>query len=136
LVGVIDVSGGVFEGPRLKGRVLPGGSDWIAVRCGGVLIQDVRIVLQTEGGQNILMSYRSMRYGPEDVIEKVNGGEDPDPRKYYFRTQPIFEAPNGEHDWLNKLMALGVGRDNGVRASRSRRSSPTTRTRALYGVFP
>jgi uncharacterized protein DUF3237 len=136
LVGVIDVSGGVFEGPRLKGRVLPGGSDWIAVRCGGVLIQDVRIVLQTEGGQNILMSYRSMRYGPEDVIEKVNGGEDPDPRKYYFRTQPIFEAPNGEHDWLNKLMALGVGRENGVRASRSRRSSPTTRTRALYGVFP
>jgi hypothetical protein len=107
---VIGVSGGVFEGPRLKGRVLPGGSDWIVVRPDGVLIQDVRIVLQTEGGQNILMSYRGMRHGPEDVIEKVNGGEDPDPREYYFRTQPIFEAPDGEHDWLNKLMAFAVGR--------------------------
>jgi len=107
---VIGVRGGVFEGPRLKGRVLPGGSDWIAVRRDGVLIQDVRIVLQTECGQNILMSYRGMRHGPEDVIEKVNGGEDPDPREYYFRTQPIFEAPDGEHDWLNKLMAFAVGR--------------------------
>ena len=107
---MIDVSGGVFEGPRLKGRVLPGGSGWIAVRRGGVLIQDVRIALQTVGGQNILMSYRGMRHGPENVIEKVNGGEDPDPREYYFRTQPIFEAPNGEHDWLNKLMAFAVGR--------------------------
>ncbi len=80
------------------------------VRPDGVLIQDVRIVLQTEGGQNILMSYRGMRHGPEDVIEKVNGGEDPDPREYYFRTQPIFEAPDAEHDWLNKLMAFAVGR--------------------------
>ena len=133
---MIDVSGGVFEGPRLKERVLPGGSDWIAVRCGGVPIQDVRIVLQTEGGQNIFMSYRGIRHGPEDVIEKVNGGEDPDPREYYFRTQPIFDAPNGEQDWLNKLVPLAVGRENGVRASRGRRSSPTTRTGALYGVFP
>jgi hypothetical protein len=54
---VIGVSGGVFEGSGLKGRVLPGGSDWIVVRRDGVLIQDVRIVLQTDDDHNILMSY-------------------------------------------------------------------------------
>lgn len=113
---VIGVSGGVFEGPRLKGRVLPGGSDWIVVRRDGVLIQDVRIVLQTDDGQNVLMSYRGMRHGPEDVIERVNGGEDPDPSEYYFRTTPVIEAPDGEYDWLNELMAFAVGRrlPNGV----------------------
>ena len=107
---VVGVSGGAFAGPGLKGRVVPGGSDWIVVRRDGVLIQDVRIVLRTDNGQDILMSYRGMRHGPEDVMERVNGGEDPDPSEYYFRTAPVFEAPEGEHDWLNKLVAFGVGR--------------------------
>lgn len=107
---VVGVSGGAFEGRRLKGLVLPGGSDWIVVRRDGVLIQDVRIVLQTDDGHNILMSYRGMRHGPEDVIERVNNGEDPDPSEYYFRTAPIFEAPDGEYDWLNRLMAFAIGR--------------------------
>ena len=107
---VVGVGGGVFEGPRIKGQVLPGGSDWIVVRCDGVLIQDVRIVLRTDDGQDILMSYRGMRHGPEDVMERVNGGEDPDPSEYYFRTVPVFEAPEGKYEWLNKLVAFAVGR--------------------------
>ena len=107
---VVGVSGGSFEGPKLKGRVLPGGSDWIVVRRDGVLIQDVRLVLQTDDDHNILMSYRGMRHGPEDVIRRVDSGEDPDPSEYYFRTTPIFEAPDGEYDWLNKLIAFAIGR--------------------------
>jgi hypothetical protein len=107
---VVRVSGGSFEGPKLKGRVLPGGSDWIVVRRDGVLIQDVRLVLQTDDDHNILMSYRGMRHGPEDVIRRVDSGEDPDPSEYYFRTAPIFEAPDGEYDWLNKVIAFAIGR--------------------------
>ena len=121
---VTGVSGGVFEGSGLKGRVLPGGSDWIVVRRDGVLIQDVRVVLQTDDGHNVLMSYRGMRHGPELVIERVDNGEDPDPSEYYFRTTPIFEAPEGKYAWLNKLLAFAVGR-----------RLPTSVIYAVYAIF-
>jgi hypothetical protein len=107
---VIGVKSGTFDGPKLKGKVLPGGSDWIVVRRDGVLIQDVRLVLETDDGHPVLMSYRGMRHGPLATMERLDRGEDVDPSEYYFRTVPIFEAPEGEYDWLNKLMAFGIGR--------------------------
>ena len=33
---IVPVNGGTFEGPRLKGKVLPGGGDWLLVRPDGV----------------------------------------------------------------------------------------------------
>ena len=105
----VGVKSGLFEGPRLRGRVLTG-NDWIVIRRDGVLIQDVRLDLETDDDQLLLMSYRGMRHGPQEVMERVEVGEEVDPFEYYFRTAPIFEAPEGKYDWLNKLMALGMGR--------------------------
>ena len=58
------VGGGTFEGPKLSGIVLPGGADWIIGRPDGVTTLDVRIVLQTDDGATIGMTYRGMRHGP------------------------------------------------------------------------
>ncbi len=43
-------------------------------------------------------------------MERVDAGEDPDPSEHYFRTAPVFEAPEGEHNWLERLVAFNVGR--------------------------
>ena len=42
--------GGSFEGPRLRGEVLPDGGDWLLTRRDGVLEQDVRTTLRTDDG--------------------------------------------------------------------------------------
>ena len=43
---VVPVSGGAFEGERLRGRVLPhAGSDWLLGRADGAFQQDVRLTL-------------------------------------------------------------------------------------------
>src|SRR5262245_500066 len=34
---IVPVTGGSFEGPRLRGAVLPGGGDWLLLRSDGVL---------------------------------------------------------------------------------------------------
>ncbi len=104
------VAGGTFQGERLRGTVLPGGADWIIVRPDGSTTLDVRLVLQTEDGATIGMTYRGMRHGPEAVMERMNRGEDVDPSTYYFRTAVAFETAAPHYDWLNRIIAVGTGR--------------------------
>ena len=47
---IIYVKGGTFQGPRLKGEVLPGGGDWLLVRPDGTSELDVRSTLRTDDG--------------------------------------------------------------------------------------
>jgi len=69
----------------------------------------VRLILQTEDGVNIMMAYRGLRHGPADVIQRLEKGEVVDPASYYFRINPMFEAPTGKYDWLNRIIAVGTG---------------------------
>jgi hypothetical protein len=103
------VAGGTFEGPRLRGTVLPGGADWIIGRADGATTLDVRIVLQTDDGATIGLTYRGLRHGPAAVMEKVNSGVFVDPSEYYFRTVMNFETASPKYAWLNKIFAIGTG---------------------------
>ena len=104
------VTGGTFEGDKLRGRVLGGGGDWLLLRKDGVLNLDVRLTLETDDGATIYMTYRGYRHGPEEVIERLNRGEDVDPSEYYFRTAPMFETASEKYAWLNSVVCVGTGR--------------------------
>jgi Protein of unknown function (DUF3237) len=55
---VAPISGGTFDGPRLSGTVLPGGTDWITVDAGGTCLRiDVRVPLRTLDGALLVMAY-------------------------------------------------------------------------------
>lgn len=105
----VVISGGQFEGPRLRGTVLPGGSDWILLRADGVLQLDVRATLQTDDGALINMTYHGLRHGPAAVIDRLDRGEKVDPSEYYFRTAPFFETSAARYDWLNRIVAIATG---------------------------
>jgi hypothetical protein len=106
-VGV--VYGGVFEGERLAGRVLDGGSDWQTVRDDGSTILDVRLNLETHDHALIGMTYRGVRSGPADVLARIDRGEVVEPATHYFRIAPMFETGTPHYDWLNHLIAVGIG---------------------------
>jgi hypothetical protein len=106
-VGIVE--GGRFEGARLKGTVLKGGSDWLLLRSDGVLQLDVRLTLKTENGAIIGMTYRGVRHGPAEVIERLNRGEKVEPSEYYFRTAPFFETAAEKYAWLNRIVAVATG---------------------------
>src|SRR3979409_511068 len=80
-IGVVH--GGRFEGGRLSGEVLDGGSDWQTVRGDGATTLNVRLVLKTKDEALISMTYRGIRYGPPDVVARIEKGEAVDPASYY-----------------------------------------------------
>ena len=53
---IVTVRGGRFEGPRLRGSVLPGGGDWALMRSDGVLLLDVRLILRTDEGAPVYLT--------------------------------------------------------------------------------
>src|SRR5688572_24561007 len=48
---IVDILGGTFEGPKLKGKLLQGGADWQLIREDGFTDIDARYTLQTDSGQ-------------------------------------------------------------------------------------
>ena len=102
--------GGEFEGPRLRGTVLPGGSaDWLLLRADGVLEMDLRATLRTDDGALISMRSFGLRHGPPEVMAAMARGEAVDPATYYFRTTPRFETSHPAYTFLNHLVAVASG---------------------------
>jgi uncharacterized protein DUF3237 len=105
----VPVVGGDFEGPRLRGKILPGGGDWLLLRSDGVLELDLRITLETDDHALIDMRFQGLRHGPPDVIAALGRGEVVDPARLYFRTTPRFETAAEKYAFLNRIMTIGVG---------------------------
>ncbi|MBI1262532.1 MAG: DUF3237 family protein [Rhizobiales bacterium] len=108
------VKEGRFTGPKMKGKVLAGGGDWALVRGDGVLVIDVRITIETDDGVRIYVSYGGRISGSPEVLGQLldpTKAGDVDPASYYFRTNPLFDAPvNSDYAWLNGMAAIGIGR--------------------------
>lgn len=106
---IINIKGGVFSGPRLSGRVLPGGADWQIIRPDSITEVEARYTLETHDGALIYIYNRGLRHGPPEVIARLASGADVDPGEYYFRTMPVFETGAPDYAWLNGIVAIATG---------------------------
>lgn len=104
------VSGGRFRGPRLSGVLLAGGTDWLMKGTDNVSELDVRATLRTDDGCLIFYHYRGIYHVSPDVKERIDRGDAVDPSEYYFRTSHRFETGEPTYAWLNRILAVGVGR--------------------------
>ena len=94
---VVGVTGGTFEGPKLKGKVIGPGADWPMRMSDSLRILDVRTILVTDDDQKIYMTYRGVIHTPP-----AGQGE------RYWRTVPIFETDSKKYEWLTQIVAVGV----------------------------
>ncbi|WP_238367257.1 DUF3237 domain-containing protein [Mesobacterium pallidum] len=96
----IPITGGQVFGPRLSGRVLPGGSDWPLIAPDGTSRIEARYTIETDDGTPIYVTNIGMRVSPPEVTARLRAGEAVAPTEYYMRGAPVFDAPAGPHRWL------------------------------------
>ena len=107
---IYDVTGGSFEGPRMKGKLLASGADWILTGNDGVGRLDVRAALETDDGARIYMQYYGVMVMNEQVTRALSEGRESEYGDAYFMTQPRFETGSPEYAWLNSVVAVAEGR--------------------------
>jgi hypothetical protein len=105
---IVPILGGTFEGPRVKGTVLPG-ADWQIIRPDGVLELEAKYALKTDDGALISIVNRCIRRASPETMAKLNAGQPVDPVEVYFRTTPTFETAHPDYQWLMSSVFLGTG---------------------------
>lgn len=92
---IIPITGGSVSGPRLSGRILPGGEDWALNGKEGRFTVWARYALELADGTLVTVDNRGM------------GGTAPDGR-FVGRTVPRFEVADGPHAWLRHSIFVGT----------------------------
>ena len=106
---IIPITGGRFEGAKIRGEILPGGADWQIVAADGTAILEARYTLRTDDGALIYVKNNGFRHGPPEVLAAIARGEQVDPSKYYFRATPSFETGDKKYAWLNRIICICSG---------------------------
>lgn len=101
------VTGGDVTGPKLNGKLLPVGADWLTVRRDGVAALDVRISIRTVDGVLIDVTYPGLGDLGTDGYERIVRGESPSRLK--LRTSPRFRTADQKYAWLHRTLCIGVG---------------------------
>ena len=107
---LFEVRGGEFSGPRLAGKVLPSGGDWMLMGQDGVGRLDVRIMLETVDEALIYMQFTGVLEVNDLVIAAASGEREPEFEDAYFVMQPRFETGDGRYAWLNRSVGLSEGK--------------------------
>jgi len=105
---IVPVTGGSFAGPRMNGKVLPGG-DWVLERPDSVRELDGRVTWQAEDGALLYVTYRGYRAKMSQVLPRWMAGEEIAPEGYYHMATLHFETSAEPYTWLQQAVVIGRG---------------------------
>jgi hypothetical protein len=105
----VPIAGGEVSGPKVSGKVLPGGGDWQTIRDDGVAELEARYTLRTDDGALIFVRNYGLRHGPPDIIAALAAGGMVDHASYYFRGATFFETGAAHYAWLTRQIIICVG---------------------------
>jgi hypothetical protein len=102
----IPIIGGTVTGPKLKGRILPGGSDWPIIGSDGNSTIEAHYSIEADDGTLIYVVNKAKRVSSPEITSRLRSGAIIEPDQYYMRGAPVFDAPDGPHSWLRNRIFI------------------------------
>lgn len=100
---------GAVRGERIRGRILPGGGDWMVFDTSLTGHVDARIIIETDDGALVHAVYQGRLVFHGDARQRLRAGAALEEADTYFRIAPTFAAPDS-YGWMNDIQAVGIGR--------------------------
>ncbi len=101
------VTGGEVDGPRIRGRLLPVGGDWLVVRHDGVGMVDVRASIETHDGALIYLQYQGVVDLGADGYARLLAGDPP--ARAPIRVAPRLSSAHPAYRWVERHQFFNVG---------------------------
>lgn len=111
---IIPITGGTFEGPKMKGTVLNGGADYQFANQENTRTE-IEAIYTIKTDDNILIHIRNVGLvvKTKEASESLAKGEPLDWDKMYFKAAPKFDAPNdSKYNWMNDTIFVCKGVPN------------------------
>jgi hypothetical protein len=100
--------GGWVKGPRISGKIIAPGGDWIRTTPSGALRLDVRLTIETDDGAQIYMTYGGVVVSSKEAGEALARGDVlNDKGMPYFITTPQFQTSSEKYNWMNQVQGIG-----------------------------
>ena len=71
---------------------------------------DAGVTVRLDDGTPVYLRNLGLRHAEPPVLARLLAREPVDPAEYYFRTAPVFDAPDGPHAWLRNRCFVGSAR--------------------------
>lgn len=108
---IVEVDGGEFEGPKLKGTIRKhAAADWLTI-CDDFGHLDVRVTFETHDGAYIFVEYKGKLEMTPAVQAALSTGEgSTEIGDQYFFTEIMMQTGDERYKWVNNIICVGQGR--------------------------
>jgi hypothetical protein len=101
------ITGGEVDGPKLRGKLRPGGADFANMRRDGVGLLDIRFTIETHDGAVIYVVGSGRAYSSEDTYERALKGDLP--ATIPTRAALYLATVHPSYLWVNRLQFIEIG---------------------------
>ena len=104
---VFNVLEAQIESPRINATLKGPSGDWVRIQPNGNWKLDVRLLMETDDGEEIYMFYNGLLRMEPGLNERIASGEVIPGEEIYFRSTPYFETSSEKYGWLANMVTVG-----------------------------